>query len=72
MCHAASFYFFVCFCVLKIFLKKFKFFFKLIFFLVFLNHFIVLILKIILKNNFNAFPSKKHFKKQPQPYSQTR
>ena len=42
----------LCFCVVKLFLKKFKFFFlyfKLIFFLVFFDHFDALMLKIIFK-----------------------
>jgi len=52
--------------------EKIEFFlffcFKLIFFCVFLDHFDVLISKLIffLKNYFNVFPSKKHFKKQLQ------
>jgi hypothetical protein len=60
----------------KIFLKKLKFFyfflcFKLIFFYIFSDHFDALISKIIFKKlkkyYFDVFPSKKHFKKQPQP-----
>jgi hypothetical protein len=41
---------------------------------VFSDYFDALISKIIFKNKkyyFNAFPSKKYFEKQPQPYSQT-
>jgi len=61
---------FICFCVLKVFLKKinffFIFFFKLIYFLVFLDHFDVLISKIILKKYyFNIFLNEKYLKKQP-------
>jgi len=56
---------FIYFCVLKIFLKKFKYFyffyFKLIFLLLFLNYFNILISKIIFKNKkyyFNKFSNK--------------
>jgi hypothetical protein len=39
----------------------------------FLNHFDAPISKMIKKKNyFETFPRKKHFKKQPQPHSQTR
>jgi len=40
---------------------------------VFSDYFNALISKIILKkkNYFDAFPSKKHFEKQPQPYFRT-
>jgi hypothetical protein len=42
----------VCFCILKVFLKKIKFFLKKInVFLVFSDHFDVLMLKIIFKKN---------------------
>jgi hypothetical protein len=69
----------IVFYVSKAFLKTIKFFyffyFKLIFFLVFSDHFDALISKIIFKKlkkkYFDAFPSEKHFEKQPQPHSQT-
>jgi hypothetical protein len=50
-------------------------YFKLIFFLVFSDNFYALITKILKKikkkYHFGAFPSKKHFEKQPQPHYQT-
>ena len=68
----------VCFCILKIFSKKFNFFYffllQINIFLVFLDHFDVLMPIIIFfkkKYYFDIFPSEKHSKKQPQPHSRT-
>jgi hypothetical protein len=66
----------VYFCIWKVFLKKIKifYFFKLIFLCVFKLFWCADIKNNFLKNKknyFNTFLSEKHFKKQPQPHSQT-
>jgi hypothetical protein len=70
----------VCFYVSKTLLKNFELFiyfllyFKLIFFYIFRSFWYVDIKNNFLKNKknyFDAFPSKKHFEKQPQPHFQT-